>query len=203
VRVWDAATAAELATLRGPGGPIESLAYSPDGGTLAAGGAERLVTLWDAATFARVGMVEAADDWVNAIALSRDGSLLATSGSYGDPTVRVWDTAAWRQKFRLEGFSKVSAPEDRTGMLGRAHTLAFDGGGTTLAVGADGGTVRFFDMLSGEELGSATTGQEGRVCAVAFSPDGTVLATGADDGTVRLWRAASPADVPPRATSDR
>jgi WD40 repeat protein len=197
-RLWDAATGSELASLRGPGGSIETIAFTPDGRFLLCGGEDRVVEVWDLSTLQRVRKLEAAGDWVNVLALSRDGSLLATSGSFGDPTVRVWDTETWTTKHVLKGFFRLGGADEKIGMIGRANCLAFDKWGSTLAVGTGDSTVRFFDVLSGEELGSGTTKQLDRLCSIAFSPDGTLMATASDDGTVKLWRAAQPSDLSAR-----
>jgi WD40 repeat protein len=194
VRIWSSETGAEQRALTASGGSFESLEFSRDGRFLVAGGADHVIVVWDVATWKPVKTIVAANDWINALAISRDGKLLATSGSFGDPVVRIWDTETWTPRTTIKGFFSSDTVEGRIELLGRANSLAFDRGGSTLVVGTDGSTVRLFDMLSGQELGSAATNQQGRICSVAFSADGTILATAADDGTVRLWHAADPRD---------
>ncbi|MDD5395477.1 MAG: hypothetical protein PHE17_20830, partial [Thiothrix sp.] len=63
------------------------------------------------------------------------------------------------------------------------NSVAFDGGGQ-LASGSDDGTVKLWDVKSGEL--KQTLQAQSRVWSVAFDGGGQ-LASGSDDGTVKLW----------------
>jgi WD40 repeat protein len=89
IRLWTTADKQEQTTLVGHKGRVSSLAFSPDGRTLASGGWDKRVTVWDVAT----GQARQTYEWdvgaVRAVAFSPDGLLAAAAGDSG--RVVVWD----------------------------------------------------------------------------------------------------------------
>jgi len=119
VRLWDPVSGQARKAFRGHKGPVNVLAFSPDGDLLASAGDDRVVRLWDAGTGRARGELEGHTDRVNALAFSPDGALLASAGSEG--VVRLWDPTSGQP---ISGFA--------TG-----HSLALAWSAGCLAVAAE------------------------------------------------------------------
>ena len=181
VRIWDAATGRQLRELKGRGGWVWSVAFSPDGTTIASGSdGSRRVRIWDAATGRQLRELKGHGDQVRSVAFSPDGTTIA-SGSR-DRSVRIWDATTGRQLRELKGRG------------GGVWSVAFSPDGTTIASGSSDGSVRIWDAATGRQLRELKAdGDDGDwVRCVAFSPDGTTIASGSDGSRgVRIWDAAT------------
>ncbi|MDE3721812.1 protein kinase [Nocardiopsis sp. N85] len=204
-----------ITILDGHSSDVNSVAFSPDGTTLATGSSDDTVLLWDIATGTEIISLDDHSDQVSSVAFSPDGTTLAT-GSWDD-TVRLWDIESGEHVTTLEHTHSVRSvafsPDGTTLATGGMddivrlwdietgeetavleghefflNSVAFSPDGTTLASGSDDDTARLWDVDTGEEI-ATLRGHDHNVTSVAFSPDGTTLATGGDDWTVRLWNA--------------
>ena len=165
--------------LQGTITPVHSVAFSPDGRTLAAGTFDGTVLLWDTANRTRLASLSAgSSNPVSGVAFSPDGRTLA-AGTF-DGTVLLWDTA---NRTRLASLS--------AGSSNPVSGVAFSPDGRTLAAGTFDGTVLLWDTANRTRLASLSAGSSNPVSGVAFSPDGRTLAAGTGDGTVLLWDTAN------------
>lgn len=178
VRLWDAATGAEVIALPEQGHGTPCLAFSPDGRVLASGGHHRLVRIWDAETGREKGAFKGHTSLVFAVAFSPDGKVVASGGS--DGTVRLW------------GLEEPGTTAVLRGHTGLVYALAFSPDGSTLASADKEGQVRLWDVAREKECGSFSLGYKADVPWLTFTPDGKQLALlDARSRAVSFWGTGS------------
>ena len=90
--LWDVATGRLQGALREYTGEVNSVAFSPDGTTLASGNEDTMVRVWDVATGRLKDTLTGHTGEVNSVAFSPDGTTLATGSK--DGTVLLWELTA-------------------------------------------------------------------------------------------------------------
>ena len=157
---------------------VNSVAFSPDGQTLATASSDRTIRLWDTRASEHKTLLIGHTDIVNRIAFSPDGQTLASASP--DTTIRLWDTRTGEHKTSLRAHSGF-------GYIG-FYSVAFSPDGQTLAAGGDYSdpSIRLWNLHEEENI-RTLTGHTQRIMSVAFSPDGQTLASGSADNTVKLW----------------
>jgi WD40 repeat protein len=154
---------------------VESMAFSPDGKTLATGSFQEL-TLWDAAKGTPRQRVTGFADRVTTVAYSADGKLIATGG--GAPTedgeIRIFDADGKLVR------------EIKNGHSDTVFGVAFSPDGKLLATGGADKFVKVFEVATGKLL-KAFEGHTHHVMGVGWTPDGKKLASCGADNVVKTW----------------
>jgi WD40 repeat protein len=180
--------------------PVNSIALSPDGNTLASGGCgkrgQRITTvndtydtciegeirLWDVSTRQMIGQpFNGHKDEITSVAFSPDGKTLASASGLADGTIKLWDVAT-RQP--LGGAF--------TGYIAVMNKMVFSPDGETLVSASLGENlpnqnIFLWNVATRQLIGQPLIRQEDSVRDIAFSPDGRWLASGGFDKTLILW----------------
>lgn len=144
IKIWNANTGRQLRNLNGPGeGPVGwtrsffsdnsvySVAFSPDGTTLASGGAKQPIKLWSLSSGETKSTLSGHTDEVLTVAFSPDGKYLASGSS--DRTIRIWDLSQAEPVYTL-------------GHADTVQTLAFSPDGSTLISGGRDRTIKIWHL---------------------------------------------------------
>ena len=159
-------------TLVGHSNAVTSVAFSPDGETLASGSEDKTIEIWKLDAGKRWYTLTGHSDWVTCVTFSPDGRTLASSGR--DKTIQIWDLNKGKWWYSL------------TGHADRVSGVAFGPDSQVLASSSRDKTVQLWNLNKGRWMSTLTGHAEG-VEAVAFSPGGEFLASASRDKTVRLW----------------
>ncbi len=160
----------ERRTLKGHTGFVVSVAFSPDGKTLASGSHDHTVKLWDVRTGKNIATFQG-HGWSESLAFSPDGKTLAATGTVGS-TIRLWDVASGKNTATLNGHNSV------------VECVAFSPDGKTLASGGFGNAIDLWDAASGKNIATlAGSGPAATIIlSLAFSLDGKTLTAGMCSG---------------------
>lgn len=152
-------------------GPVDAVAYSPDGSAFASGDRSGKLTVRDATT-GDLRFETQLGAYVLSVAYSPDGKLIATGGN--DKSIKILDATSGKVLRTIPGHTD--------GVL----TVRFSPDGTELLSGSLDKTARLWDVATSEEL-QRFQGNSWWIWAAEFSPDGNRIVTAGQDGKAIVW----------------
>jgi WD40 repeat protein len=192
--------------------PVQSLAFSADGTSLATGAHDEEIKLWNVATLSQratplAGHIGA----VWALAFSPDGRFLASSGR--ETPISVWDLTALAPRpaitnvhaekvgnFVFSADSRWMAAgcrdnrvrvwdartlEEKHQLRGVNYVVAFRGQGSELLVADERGAAFWWDFVAARRRAVPSYEQLGEITSVEFSPDRRTAAVGHKNGQIQ------------------
>jgi WD40 repeat protein len=212
VVLWDLSGVRPPHVLKGVGGAVIAVAFSPDGRRLATLGFDNTIRLWDTDTWKQQAALKGHAAFLMSVAFSGDGVLLASAAA--DGVIKLWEVETGQLRATFKGHttgvsSIVLAPDGRTllsadvdgtvklwdtrgepgptrvsGFRDRVEELAFVDHGKTFVV-VDLGGVTLCDAATGQMRPQAKI-EIGANCA-AVSPVGRAVAVGSSNRGVRIY----------------
>jgi len=218
--IYDIQTGEAIDLLTTHTGPVNSIAFTPDGKTFASASDDNTARMWDANTGKNKEMFFELPGDADALDINSNGKVIAIgcfdSIHLFDYHTGLQNTRATRHTGEVssvtfspngkllascanEGDDSILIWNAHTGNLLRAITedvdivsIAFSPDSSTLASATLQGDIRLWDVVTAKLLRTCETENWMYECnSMEFSPDGRTLAGGFDGGVVCIWDAAT------------
>jgi WD40 repeat protein/endonuclease YncB( thermonuclease family) len=169
-------------TLKANESRINSLAFAPDGGSLASAGADGKIRHWDLTANKELSSWKGPISQWRHVTFSADGKTLAASGGSDESegAIVLYNLASGKDRLIYHGRLRISA-------------VAFTKDGQRLAGVGEVGVMKLWNATTGKELAvikKPTGNNNDDICAVEFSADEKTLITGSWDDTTAFWDVA-------------
>ncbi len=170
-----------MAEFHGHNDAILTVAYSPDGKSIATGGKDRVLRIFSAASGEVVAEFHGHNDAIGMVAYGPDGQSIWTIGD--DGTARCWDAATQGDPRVLPHMSYV-------------YSVAYSPDGRWFASAGwhdpNGGASDIYLWDAASSLPIAVLhGHTTWIAALAITPDGKQIVSRARDDSVRVWDTAT------------
>ncbi|CUA75691.1 WD repeat-containing protein 5 homolog [Dictyostelium discoideum] [Rhizoctonia solani] len=160
---------------------VVSVAFSPDGNSVASCSYDCTIRFWDAHESSPVGdPIRGHGDSIRSVSYSPLGNIIASASD--DQTIRLWDVNTRQQLGQpINGnsaFYSIAFSPD-------AKLIAFDHFGWDFH--SYRYTVKLWDVEKWTAASNPFKGHTSVVSSIRFSSDGSRLVSGSEDKTVRVW----------------
>ncbi len=158
------------------GDRVYSIAISPDGKYLAAGGLSPKLIIIDLEINQQVIDLSNDYEYISCLVFSPDGKTLLACYERPGNVMKTWETATWTE---TATFSYTTERFDY-------HDVLFTPDGKSLVIASTRNDIEFLDLETGQIV-KTLQGHSRAPYQIAFSPDGLLLASASDDMTLRIW----------------
>ncbi len=159
-------------------GPVEAVAFSPDGRLFVSGDFDGKLRLWDRETGETLH-TRSHGQYVHAVAFDTAGKRFVSGSS--DHSIRIYAVDDGRLLQTLEGHKDA------------VLSVRFSADGKNLLSSGYDNTARLWDLETGQVI-QTLQGHSWWVWAAEFSPDGMRIVTASQDGKAIVWQKRLPAD---------
>jgi hypothetical protein len=162
VVVWDVVTGERVLEAGDETDAVLAADISPDHSRIVLGGPSKWLKVFSGKDGSPIKQIKKHTDWVTAVAFSPDGKYLVTADRSGN--AYVWDSSI-RELWSLTGH--------------KGPITAVSVSGNVAATASEDGTVKTWDLKTGESIKSFTA-HNGGVESVEFTRDGKLITCGRD-----------------------